>query len=78
VLQREVPATALSKVSAYEWFGSYLGQPLGLMLAGPVAAHLGLRGTLLAAGLANLTVSLAPLAVRDVRDYTAAPNSTKG
>ncbi|HZE32501.1 MAG TPA: MFS transporter, partial [Actinoallomurus sp.] len=78
VLQREVPATALSKVSAYEWFGSYLGQPLGLMLAGPVSAHLGLRGTLLAAGLANLTVSLAPLAVRDVREYSAASNSTEG
>lgn len=78
VLQREVPATALSKVSAYEWFGSYLGQPIGLALAGPVALHLGLRDTLLIAGLANLTVSLAPLAVRDVRRYSAAPNTMEG
>lgn len=78
VLQREVPATALSKVSAYEWLGSYLGQPVGLALVGPVSVHLGLRGTLLAAGLMNLTVSLAPLAVRDVREYSAAPDTTKG
>jgi predicted MFS family arabinose efflux permease len=78
VLQREIPAAALSKVSAYEWFGSYLGQPIGLALAGPMAAHLGVRGVLLAAGLANLAVSLAPLAVRDVRDYATAPNTTEG
>jgi MFS family permease len=78
VLQREIPATALSKVSAYEWFGSYAATPVGLALAGPIAVHLGLRATLLAAGLANLAVSLAPLAVRDVRDYPAEPTSTKG
>ena len=75
VLQREIPAKALSKVSAYEWFGSYLGQPLGLALVGPVSAHLGVRGTLLVAGLANLTVSLAPMAVRDVRQYAIVPTT---
>lgn len=73
VLQREIPAAALSKVSSYEWFGSYAGQPLGLLLAGPIALHLGIRGTLLAAGLAQLTFSLIPLAVRDVRGLTSDP-----
>jgi hypothetical protein len=37
--------------------------------------HLGVRGTLLVAGLANLTVSLAPLAVRDVREYAIVPTT---
>jgi hypothetical protein len=57
VLQREIPATALSRVSAYEWFGSYAAQPVGLTLAGPVAAHLGVRRTLLDAGLAHLLIT---------------------
>ena len=72
VLQREVPPAALSRVSAYEWFGSYAGQPLGLALAGPIALRLGLRGALLTAGLAQLLISLTPLAVRDVRALTSA------
>jgi MFS family permease len=68
VLQREIPSTALSKVSAYEWLGSYAMQPVGMALAGPAAALWGARHTMLAVGIAHLTISLAPLAVRDVRD----------
>ncbi|MFE5890191.1 MFS transporter [Streptomyces sp. NPDC002285] len=69
-LQAGVPASALSRVSAYEWFGSYAAQPIGLMLAGPLAAQAGMRTTLLAAGLAQLAISLAPLALRDVRSHS--------
>lgn len=68
VLQREVPAASLSKVSAYEWLGSYAMLPLGQSLAGPAAALWGTRDTLLAVGLAHLAIALAPLAVRDVRE----------
>ncbi len=45
-LQRHVPAIALSRVSAYDWFGSLACQPLGLVLAGPAAAALGTSKTL--------------------------------
>jgi predicted MFS family arabinose efflux permease len=71
VLQREIPADRLSRVSAYEWFGSYAAQPLGLAFAGPLAAAAGARTALLAAGAVQFAVCLAPLAVRDVRTYEA-------
>jgi predicted MFS family arabinose efflux permease len=70
-LQREIPADRLSRVSAYEWLGSYAGQPLGLAFAGPLAAAAGARAALLTAGAIQLAVCLAPLAVRDVRTYEA-------
>ncbi|WP_405732159.1 MFS transporter [Streptomyces sp. NBC_01537] len=69
VLQREIPASSLSKVSAYEWLGSYAATPVGQALAGPVALQLGVRRTLLYVGLGYVAISLAPLAVRDVRGY---------
>lgn len=53
-LQREVPEAALSRVSSYDWFGSLAFAPLGLLVAGPVAAHLGVGRTL--AGCAALIV----------------------
>ena len=31
-LQQHVPATALSRVSAYDWFGSLAFQPIGLVV----------------------------------------------
>jgi predicted MFS family arabinose efflux permease len=71
VLQREIPADRLSRVSAYEWFGSYAAQPLGLAFAGPLAAAAGARTALLAAGAVQFAVCLAPLAVKDVRTYEA-------
>ncbi|MFF1779391.1 MFS transporter [Streptomyces virginiae] len=67
VLQAEIPPEVLSRVSAYEWFGSYAAQPLGMVLAGPLAAGAGARTTLLWVGLAQLAVSCAPMAVRQVR-----------
>ncbi|MFD5734058.1 hypothetical protein ACFWIY_14635 [Streptomyces sioyaensis] len=53
-LQREVPEAALSRVSSYDWFGSLAFAPLGLLVAGPVAAHLGVSRAL--AGCAALIV----------------------
>jgi len=50
-LQREVPREALSRVSAYDWFGSVAFVPLGYLIAGPFAALLGTRTTLLFAAV---------------------------
>nr|WP_254552831.1 MFS transporter [Kitasatospora sp. MMS16-BH015] len=72
VLQQQIPSTALSKVSAYEWCGSYASQPLGLLLAGPLSERLGLRHTLLLCGLLHLVISLSPLAVGEVRRLESA------
>lgn len=53
-MQREVPQEVLSRVSSYDWFGSLALAPLGLLVAGPVAAVVGPRAAL--AGCAGLTV----------------------
>ncbi|WBO65132.1 MFS transporter [Streptomyces camelliae] len=77
-LQKEIPGDKLSRVSAYEWFGSYAAQPVGLALAGPVAAATSVRFTLFAAGATQLVVCLATLAGRDVRAYRAADHQAEG
>jgi hypothetical protein len=48
-LQREVPPEVLSRVSAYDWFGSAAFVPLGYLIAAPIASLLGTRTTLFSA-----------------------------
>jgi MFS family permease len=51
-LQRLVPAESLSRVSSYDWFGSFALSPLGLVIWGPIAAAIGMSAALwLAFGL---------------------------
>ena len=45
-LQRHIPAESLSRVSAYDWFGSLAFYPLGLAVWGPMAAAVGLGASL--------------------------------
>ncbi len=70
-LQRHIPAASLSRVSSYDWFGSLLFNPIGLALAGPIAAAIGTPAALgLAAGWFVLSsaflVALPP--IRAVRE----------
>jgi MFS family permease len=83
-LQQHIPATTLSRVSAYEWAGAVACQPLGLVLVAPVAGHLGLHATLWTAGALQILVALSPLLVPEVRTmhsptpkpvYTVPPSS---
>jgi predicted MFS family arabinose efflux permease len=72
-LQREVPASELSRVSSWDHFGSYALQPIGLALVGPIAVAIGISTTLyVAAGLAVL-LTLSVLSVRAVRDFQLSP-----
>jgi hypothetical protein len=67
VLQRETPRHLLSRVSAWDDFGSIVFIPLGLAAAGPVSDAIGGRATLLgSAGIIVVTTALV-LLVRDVR-----------
>jgi MFS family permease len=66
-LQQHIPAASLSRVSAYDWFGSLLGDPLGLALAGVVAAAIGMSRTLWIAAAVNLVAVAAMLAAPSVR-----------
>lgn len=68
-LQRHVPAAALSRVSAYDWFGSLAFQPLGLLLAGPLAGALGEDTALwivVAGSLAVVVLGVLPSSVRNL------------
>lgn len=69
-LQRRIPAAALSRVSAYDWFGSLAFQPLGLAIWGPLAALLGTGSALWLAFGVTLVVVAGLLAVPDVRRLT--------
>jgi len=45
-MQQHVPPDALSRVSAWDWLGSFALLPLGFVLAGPVADQIGVSTTL--------------------------------
>jgi hypothetical protein len=66
-LQQHIPPASLSRVSAYDWFGSLLCQPLGLALAGVVAAGIGMSRTLWIAAAVDLVAVAAMLAAPSVR-----------
>jgi MFS family permease len=67
-LQRHVPPESLSRVSAFDWFGSMALYPLGLAIWGPVAVVLGLHETLWLAFVLLVVTTLPLLAIRDVRE----------
>jgi MFS family permease len=77
-LQQHIPATTLSRVSAYEWAGSVACQPLGLVLVAPIAGRVGLHATLWTAGVLQVLVALFPLLIPEVRTLpspTAPPSA---
>ena len=79
VLQQNVPPAALSRVSAYDWFGSLAFTPIGYALAGPVAAGIGVAPSLwiVAAFFALSAPAIAALpSIRGVRG-TASPWSAE-
>ena len=69
-LQAHIPPARLSRVSAYDWLGSLIFSPVGYAVAGPLAAAIGTRATLLVSagilGSSGLVVGLLP-DVRAVR-----------
>lgn len=70
-LMRRVPDESLSRVSAYDWFGSLAFQPVGLAIWGPIAGVIGIYDALwVATGLlvvTNLTLLSVP-AIRHMRE----------
>jgi MFS family permease len=66
-LQQHVPAAALSRVSAYDWFGSLAFQPIGLVLAGALAGALGVDEALWIAVALSAGATVAMILPRSVR-----------
>jgi MFS family permease len=65
--QRHVPAQLLGRVSSLDWLISIGLLPLSYALTGPVSAALGVRQTLIWAGVLGALVTFAPLLSRRVR-----------
>ena len=70
-LQKHVAPAALSRVSAYDWFGSLAFQPVGHAVAGPAAAAVGTSATLWIAAAGSLVVAATCLATPSARQLTA-------
>jgi MFS family permease len=66
-LQQHIPPASLSRVSAYDWFGSLFCDPIGLALAGVVAAAIGMSRTLWIAAAVVLVTIAAMLVAPSVR-----------
>ena len=66
-LQRHIRPEALSRVSAYDWFGSFAFAPVGLAIWGPIAAAVGVSEALWISAGVSLVSTIALLTVRDVR-----------
>jgi nicotinamide riboside transporter PnuC len=77
-MQREIPANLLSRVSAYDWFGSLVFAPLGMALVGPVASKLGITRTLDGCGILTIVLILATLLVPSVVRLTGPAREEKG
>ena len=71
-MHSDVPAAELSRVSSWDYLGSLAMQPVGALVAGPVAVAIGISTTLyLAAGLAMVLFAVV-LAVPAVRNFSPA------
>jgi predicted MFS family arabinose efflux permease len=72
-LQRHIPPESLSRVSAYDWFGSLACYPIGLALWGPIAAGIGIDAALWLAFALWTAVMLPLFAVPELRNVTNEP-----
>jgi hypothetical protein len=79
-MQRTIPAAALSRVSSYDWLGSLLLGPLGLLAAGPLAEHVGTYPSLLGCAALTLAAAAAALLSPGVRrlEWPALPGGDPG
>jgi MFS family permease len=66
-VQEHVPADKLARVYSYDMLGSFIAMPIGEVIVGPVGQAVGVRATLVGAGLLAGLAVLSMLASRDVR-----------
>lgn len=69
-LHQEIPEDKLSRVSAYDWFGSIAMVPLATALAGPAEQAFGRTSALWGCSVLVVVVTAAVLFVPDVRNLT--------
>lgn len=72
-LQRQIPAGSLSRVSSYDWFGSFAFYPLGMALWGPLAAVVGVDTALWLAFSLMVSLAAVLLTLPDTRALRRSP-----
>jgi hypothetical protein len=72
-VQRHIPEHLISRASSYDYFGSLVAFPIGLAVAGPLAAAVGPQPVLLGIGILVLVVVGVALLVPSVRNQTDDP-----
>lgn len=73
---QHVPAGALSRVVAYDWFGSLALEPIGLALVGPLSVAIGVSTTIWLGAAAMTLCLVGVILVPSVRHLEAKPNAT--
>jgi MFS family permease len=73
LLQERIPAEAQSRVSSFDYLGSLTLMPVGYVLIGPVAEHVGVRTTAVAASVITGAICLAVAASRGLRSLRQLP-----
>ena len=66
-VMQEIPQDKLSRISSYDALGSWVLMPLGFIVAGPVAAVIGVRATFFASAAFTIVATGLVLLSRDVR-----------
>jgi MFS family permease len=71
-MQSHIPEESFSRVNAYDALGSFGIAPLGIVIAGPLAAHFGVNTILMATGTLTFIAACASLTVKSVRNLSNA------
>lgn len=66
-MQQEIPGEKLSRLSSYDALGSFVLMPVGLAVAGPLGAAIGLRTTFIGSSVLIVAATALVLLSRDVR-----------
>jgi predicted MFS family arabinose efflux permease len=70
-LARNIPPGKLARVSSYDVLGSVMAMPVGALIAGPLAAAVGVSATQYGAAALTIVASALALIPRDVRRMRA-------
>src|SRR5215813_11774136 len=72
----KIPADKLARVSGYDGLGSMMGMPVGALVAGPLAARIGVSATEYGSAAITLIASALTLIPRDVWTMRSGPSET--
>jgi len=77
-MQHEVPSEMLSRVSAYDWFGSLVFLPVGMAIIGPISETIGVTRTIVGATVLYLTLNVLALCVPSITKMELSSTTSPG